>query len=827
MKVKIAALFVAALLSATSMAEVDIDRLEESIETLRVYEYGKSRGIDLNWVEQQIGLASVDGAVRTRVEDAVIASLAEAKTNDAKQFLCRQLVTIGSARCVPQLASMLTDAEMSHMARYALGRVEAPEAGEALHEALDNTTGKTKAGVINTLVQSDYTAAATDIVGLVNDPDDDVAIAAIRGAGRFGGKPAVTVLRGMRPSATEDIQVEIDSALLNCARGLIQDGDKAAAAEIYREYHTGEYPEHLRTAGLQGLVEVSGSGAIAILLEAIKGEDPDIRRNAVMMMASIKGSETTAAFIDLVESAPVDAQELIVRSFAARGDVSAVPVILELTMSNDRNVRQASFEALGDIGGPEAIPSLAKAAASARGPEREIARSSLVRMRGKGIDKAFIQQANRGDSDIRLEVIRAIGLRMDYEPFATLQDLATTDEDRDIRREAIISMGRIGKPSDLDKIVGLAIAPRSPKDRDAVLRAVGIVFNEMHDASAQAEPVLAALKTASDAARASLLILLSTPATSDALDAVSSAVASSNSEVSDAAIRALGEWPNPAPVEQLYQIATESDNEIHKILALRGYIRLAPLTSDPTKSYVNALKLATRDDEIRMILGGLHHAGTRKAFDIALSYADNPTFEAEACSAVVKVASVYCWREPAKVKAVLEKIVVDAPTDGTRNQARDVLVTMEKCKNVIATWAGTKAFTIPEVADVDRVFSTVFPPEEDFDSEDIVWKMVVPAFEGGGKLDLDKTYGSIDYCCAYLRTTIISPVDQRAKLKWRVDDRIKGWLNGKPVNEGLIRLNKGANTFIVKVGDHGGGWSFSCEILNRDESPMKGLRFER
>jgi hypothetical protein len=289
----------------------------------------------------------------------------------------------------------------------------------------------------------------------------------------------------------------------------------------------------------------------------------------------------------------------------------------------------------------------------------------------------------------------------------------------------------------------------------------------------------------------------------------------------------MGEWPNPAPVEQLYQIASESDNKIHRILALRGYIRLAPLTSDPTTSYVKALKLADRNDEVRQILGGLHHAGTRKAFDIALSYMNNQTFKAEAYMAVVRVANVYCWEEPTRTKAILEKIIDDAPNDAIRNQARDVITKMEKYKNVIATWKGTKAFTIPGVADVDRVFNTVFLPEKDFDSEDIIWQMVLPEFEGGGKLELKKTYGKVDYCWAYLRTTIYSPVDQQAKLKWRVDDRIKGWLNGEPTNEGIIRLNKGANAFIVKVGDHGGGWSFECEILNLDESPMEGLRFER
>jgi len=826
MKTNVVFLISAVLLSATSMA-ADVDRLEKSIETLRVYEYGKSKGIDLNWIEQQVALASVDRAVRTKVEDALIASLAKAETNDAKQFLCRQLITVGTARCVPQLESMLADAEMSHMARYALGRIEAPEAGAALHKALGRTSGKTKAGIINTLVQNEYTAAAADIIELVGDPDNNVAVAAIRGAGHLGGKPAVDVLRKMRPSAAKETQVEIDSAILKGARKFIQDGDSAAATEIYRQYYTGGYSGHLRVAGLRGLVELSGPEAAEILIDAIKGEDPGIRRNAVAMMASIEGPETTAIFVDLAKSVPVDAQESIVRSLASRGDVAAAPVIMGLTTSSDENVRQAAFEALGDIGGAPAIPCLAKVAASASGREKEIVRASLVRMRGKGIGKAFIEQANLGGPDNRIEVIRAIGLRQDYEPFATLQGIATSDEDDAIRREAVVSMGRIGTAADLDEIVGMAIAPKSPKDRDAVLRAIGIVFNKMHDANAQAGPILAALKNAPEEAKTSLLSLLSTPATPDALEAVSAAVASSNNDISDAAIRALGGWPNPAPVEQLYQIASESDNEIHRILALRGYIRLAPLTSDPTASYVNALKLAGRDDEVRMILGGLHHAGTRKALDIALSYTSNPAFEAEAYSAAVKVSSVCFWEDPAGVKAILEKLIASAPTSSIQSQARDVLAKVQERESTIAIWKGTKAFTLPDVADVDRVFNTAFPPEKDFDSENIVWKMVVPEFEGGGKLDLDKTYGSIDYCCAYLRTTIISPKKQRAKLKWRADDRIKGWLNGEPVNEGVIRLNQGANVFIVKVGDHGGGWSFDCKILNRDDSPMKGLRFER
>ena len=228
-----------------------------------------------------------------------------------------------------------------------------------------------------------------------------------------------------------------------------------------------------------------------------------------------------------------------------------------------------------------------------------------------------------------------------------------------------------------------------------------------------------------------------------------------------------------------------------------------------------------------MVLGGLHHAGTPEALDIAVSHANNPAYKAEGTWAVVKVAGVVCWEQPARVKSLLEDLLADSPPAGIKKESEDILARMERYKSVIATWEGTKAFTIPDVADGHQVFSKVFPPEDDFESEDIVWQMVLPRFEGGGKVDLEQTYGQIDYACAYLRTTIISPKSQRAKLKMVCDDLIKGWLNGEPVQDGFVKLNEGANRFIVKVGDHGGGWSFTCELFDREDLPLEGLRYER
>ncbi len=90
---------------------------------------------------------------------------------------------------------MLTNPEISHMARYALGRINDPCAGQALHQALSRTSGHIKAGIINTLVQMDYVAASSAIKPLVNDQSKAVSIAAIRGAGHFGGRDSVKRLQ--------------------------------------------------------------------------------------------------------------------------------------------------------------------------------------------------------------------------------------------------------------------------------------------------------------------------------------------------------------------------------------------------------------------------------------------------------------------------------------------------------------------------------------------------------------------------------------------------------------------------------------------------------
>lgn len=826
MRTRILAAVLFMSIAGVGMAQVETEKLADSIGRLKSYTYGNTNGVDLRWVEKQVGMASADAGARRQVEQKLIDTLAAATTNDARQFLCRQLRTAGTAKAVPQLESMLTDPEISHMARYALGRIDAHQAREALHRALKKTSGRVKAGIINTLAQINYGRALADYMKLVGNPDKDVAIAAIRATGRFPCNSSVIALEKARLTADPEMELEINAALLVSAETFLARGDAKRAEAIYSEFYSGEHTGQFRTAGLRGLAATRGEGAADLLVDAIKGDDADLRRNAIGMMALIKGRKTTDTFVKLSKSLPADGQELIVRALAARGDVSASPAIIDMTASEHENVRLASLEALGDIATPQAVGSLAKAAATAGDRERRIARASLVRIGGKGIDQALIKAVNSGDPGSRVEVIRAIGQRNSRDPFPALHRVARTDADASVRREAILSMGKVGNGADIDTLLALAIAPKESGDRSSVERAIVTVFNKIDDSNAQADPVIAALKRAPDEAKPVLLDLLARPATPRALQAVRAAVKSPNKQVSDAAIRALGEWPDADPAAQLYTIAASSSNEVHRVLALRSFIRMAMLSEDPTAQYVKALKLARRPEDIKAVLGGLGNTDTLTALEIAEKYMAQPAYKAEAYHAAVRIARNYCRQDRPRAKSVLEKIIADAPNDGIRNDARRAIENMEKWKDYIFVWKGAGPYVIKGVNDGPTVFERIFEPEKDPDSANIRWVTIRAEMEGD-RINLQRTFGDLDYCCAYAVTTIVSPKAQEAKIHWSVDDYIKGWINGTPVGGGNIKLKPGANTFMLKLGDHGGGWSFNCKLTKPDGSPLEGLRYER
>jgi hypothetical protein len=148
--------------------------------------------------------------------------------------------------------------------------------------------------------------------------------------------------------------------------------------------------------------------------------------------------------------------------------------------------------------------------------------------------------------------------------------------------------------------------------------------------------------------------------------------------VNDAAVRALSDWPKAEPAADLLKVAKESDNQVHRTLALRGYVRLTGLESDrpaeeTAKMYKEAMTLALNVDEKKMVLSGLATAKSFDALQMAAGFLDNEELKQEAEAAVAKIAETTIKEYPQETKELLQKVLAGTTSDTVREQAQRAL----------------------------------------------------------------------------------------------------------------------------------------------------------
>jgi HEAT repeat protein len=806
-------------------------QLDKALEGAVKFEHGGDSG-PLRQVSDIVIASSTDPKLRDAVEQRLIASLTSASTTDAKSYLCRQLRTMGSAKCVPALAALLTDEKLSHMARYALGRIEAPEAVDALYAALPKTSGRVQAGIVNTLGERRCAKAVPSIAKLMRSKDPDVAAAAAGALGDIAGSAAIQALRAARPKTQGAVRTNVDNSLLACASQLVDAGKSAEAARIYDSFYAQGQPKHLRLAALHGLVAARGADAAALLVDVIKTGDATFRASAIGLIEVVKGTEATKTFAALLPSLPPETQALLVGALAGRGDRAAAPAVIAATKSEHDAVRTAALLALGSVGDVSSIPLLAQAAT---GPQQSAARWSLVRLPGKDVEARLMASLDEGDPKVRAEIIRALASRGITQAVAPLLKTARGD-DETLRREAIKALGTLATESQLPSLVSLVVSPKDAKDRSTAEQAVANALRRVQNPAGRAAPLLAALPKASPEAKASLLKLLGRAPTADALAAVRAGLKDAAEPVQDAALRTLADWPDPAPAEDLLALARTAAKPAHKVLALRGYVRLAGLSKNPTQMYVRAMDLARRAEDRKLVLGGLGTADSTEALGIVEKYVADEALQAEAALAAIQVADRIRARDAARARKTLDTVIAAVKDQRIRQQAQEIINDMEKFDGYITAWMGTEPYTIKGKSGTD-LYDVAFPPEKP-DAKDVKWTRLTKGV-GAWDINLDSAIRSGDHCAAYVRTRVWSPADQPVRLELGSDDCIRVWLNGQHIhgaktNRGLAArqdivkasLKKGWNDLLLKVIDHEGGWAFCCRVRKPDGSAIEGLKYE-
>jgi len=155
---------------------------------LKAYDWGGDRG-SLAGIDDLIVAAQGDKDKLAAIEQALLEVLQSEAKLPAKEYICRQLAFIGTAQCVPVLAEMLTDPELSDCARLALEAVPDESAGATLRAALDKAGGNTRVGIINTLGER-RDQKAVPALSELRDSSDPILSAAVEAALRKITAPA-------------------------------------------------------------------------------------------------------------------------------------------------------------------------------------------------------------------------------------------------------------------------------------------------------------------------------------------------------------------------------------------------------------------------------------------------------------------------------------------------------------------------------------------------------------------------------------------------------------------------------------------------------------
>jgi len=298
-----------------------------------------------------------------------------------------------------------------------------------------------------------------------------------------------------------------------------------------------------------------------------------------------------------------------------------------------------------------------------------------VALSGEGVDASLLKTLERGDAKTRQIAIDVLGRRA-YSPATAALIACARSANQPIRLVSIKALGETAAAADVPAIVDLLVQAKDAGELAPAEAALVAIHARVEQKEACAETIAARLPQAAPAAKLALLRVLRRLGGSKSLEAVRIAAGDPNSEVQEAAVRALCDWPSAEPAEDVLKIARQSSNENHRLLALRGYLRIASLDALPPQRRLmmiqESLRLAKRDEERTLAIGALARAPSLDALAAVLPFLDSDSLKDEAGVAAVAIGEKILPAHPAAVAEAMKKVVASAKNQDVLRRAKEV-----------------------------------------------------------------------------------------------------------------------------------------------------------
>jgi len=784
-------------------------------------------------------------ADREKVVRCLCAALDESRPQEVSQFLIEQVRLVGDVAAVPTLARLLKNAELCPAAVGALATIGGDEACTALRAAYEPTADRCRVAIIDALGVMRDRAAVELMARDTKSADESIRAAAIAALANLGASEPLQAALQANPPKDEHAAAQQAALMLRAADRLAAAKEPDNAVQIYKEllHASAVFAQpQVRSAALYGLAHAQGAEAVAEIVQAVVGDDAELRAAALEVGATLPGDAVTAAFVTQLEHSPPPTQCSILALLARRGDQAAFPAALRALRDNSQDVRIAAVSTVTAVGGEDAVRPLVNYLGRDDRTEQQAACDALASLVGDAISARIAENLARSGPGVTARLLEVLQRRAARDQLDLIWPFVE-DGNEEVRIAAAQAIGALADESAARRLIGRLSRSDVQRERYTLERALGDVCARAATSPARTAEISAYLDQVELRDRCVLLRVLGRLGGTEALDTLRAALRDEQVEVREAAVRGLADWPDCTAAELALESAqSASDLKLH-VLALRAYVRMLLLEPrQPIDQIVAAfaagMGAAERVEEKRLILAGVAALTDPRALDYLAPYLRDGELRDEAASAMLNVANALLPGGWAPARSAVVAVIDSVQNEELLARADELLSQIGQYEDYLTAWQVAGPFNAAgrsgrELLDVP------FPPEEP-DASAYSWK-AQPMADGGDDfwlVNLNRSAAS-DNAAAYLRTFVWSRQVQPIRVELGSDDGLKVWLNGEVIHSNnalrgcvpkqdlvAATLKSGWNCLLLKVTNVGGGFAAVARLRAPDGGHVNGLKIQ-
>ena len=404
----------------------------KAVAALMKYEPGQDR-TQLQVVTELTRFALHDPTNRFALPELLAAFLRfKEGTVHFREFLCHQLALIGTDAEVPALGTLLHHPHLAMAARGALEAMPGEAAKSALRTALDTAKGLRLVGLVQSVGLKGDEAAVVKLIQLT-DPTKETALRreAITSLGRIASPPAiahlVTILKQEGPDKVLIARMLLDYADRELAK--LRSSPPSERMDIHKHLLLiptrciASFPALLQRL-LAGFIRCHPQGLKAGVAWAFQDKDDTDRQRAVLLALQAEPKmEGLRVLLEHLETLAPSHQPAAIHLVGKLESQATLPILSRLAASPHPAVRNQVFLTLGATGDAKAVPILLKACAKASKEGQRSIVDALVRLQGKGVDRALIAVLTGSDEAQAVLAIRTLANRRTRAALPALEKL--------------------------------------------------------------------------------------------------------------------------------------------------------------------------------------------------------------------------------------------------------------------------------------------------------------------------------------------------------------------------------------------------------------------